>query len=112
MSSSFHEDLSRSAIKHGSSDRSFGLVFAAAFTFFGLWPLHARGQIRIPLLVIGGVFLIVAVVRPSLLRPLNKLWTQIGLLLGRIMNPVITAILFCVVFIPAGGIARMLGKDP
>jgi predicted membrane metal-binding protein len=111
MSSSLHEDLSRSAIKHGSTDRNFGLVFAAVFAFLGFWPLHAKGQVRIPLLVVAGVFLIVAVVRPSLLRPLNKVWTLLGLLMGRIVNPIMTAILFFGVFMPVSLILRMLRKD-
>ena len=38
-STSTHERLSDNETVKGSSDRSFGLVFAAVFTIIGLWPL-------------------------------------------------------------------------
>ncbi|HYL78218.1 MAG TPA: SxtJ family membrane protein [Bryobacteraceae bacterium] len=112
MGLNFHEDLRRSAHTRSSSDRNFGLVFAAGFALLGVWPLLKRGPVRWPLLAVAAVFLLVALIRPGLLRPLNKVWTLFGLLLGRIMNPIITAILFFLVFTPAGIIGRLLGKDP
>lgn len=112
MALNFHEDLRRSAHSRSSSDRNFGLVFAAGFTLLGLWPLLKRGPVRWPLLTVAVVFLVAALIRPAWLRPLNKVWTMFGLLLGRIMNPIMTAILFFLVFTPAGIIGRLLGKDP
>lgn len=112
MGLNFHEDLRRSAHIRASSERSFGLVFAAVFSLLGLWPLRAGGHVRLPALVLAGVFLAVALVRPALLGPLNKAWAMLGLLLGRIVNPVVTAVLFFLVFTPAGFFSRLLGKDP
>jgi predicted membrane metal-binding protein len=112
MGLNFHEDLSRSAHVRSSSDRNFGLVFAAGFILLGLWPLLKRGSVRWPLLVVAAVFLSAAFIRPVLLRPLNKVWTKFGLLLGRLINPIMTALMFFLVFTPAGIISRLLGKDP
>lgn len=112
MSLNFHEDLRRSAQARGSSDRNFGLVFAAGCTLLGLWPLVKHGHIRWSLLVVAGVFLTAAIIMPRLLHPLNFVWTKFGLLLGRIVNPIVTGVLFFLVFTPAGIIGRMLGKDP
>jgi hypothetical protein len=36
---------------------------------------------------------------------------MLGLLLGRIVNPVVTAVLFFLVFTPSGLISRLLGRD-
>jgi hypothetical protein len=47
-----------------------------------------------------------------LLRPLNRLWTGVGLVLGRVVNPIVTALLFFIFFVPAGAVLRLLGKDP
>jgi len=58
------------------------------------------------------MFLAVALIRPSWLHPLNKIWAMLGLLMGRAINPVMTATLFFLVFTPAGLISRVLGKDP
>ncbi len=112
MALNFHEDLNRAADIRTSSDRNFGLVFALFFAAVSLWPLHAGGRLRWPPLAMAGVFLIVALARPAWLRLLNKGWTKLGLLLGRIVNPIVTAILFFLVFAPAGVVSRLLGKDP
>ena len=112
MNLNFHEDLKRTEEVHGSSDRNFGFVFAGAFTFLSLWPLRNGGHVRIPLLGIAAVFLLIAVVMPRILGPLNKAWAKLGLLMGRVVNPIVTAILFFAVFTPAGIFIRLLGKDP
>lgn len=112
MSSNFHEDL-RSHIGHrGGSDRQLGLVFAAVCTIIALWPLRSSAPIRTPALLLAALFLAAALVRPSVLHPLNRLWMRFGLLLGRVVNPIVTALLFFAVFTPAGLLARALGKDP
>lgn len=108
----FHENLDRSLRVRGSSDRNFGLVFAIAFLAMGIWPLRYGAQMRIWALVIAGGFLMLAVLWPTVLHPLNRFWTQLGLLLGRIMNPVMTGVLFFVVFTPFGLLTQALRKDP
>jgi Saxitoxin biosynthesis operon protein SxtJ len=112
MELNFHEDLKRAAESRGSSDLSFGLVIAAALSLLALAPLRTGGHLRLPALFAAAVFLLVSVVRPSFLNPLNRGWTVLGLLLGRIVNPIVTALLFFLVFAPAGLIARLRGKDP
>lgn len=64
------------------------------------------------MLVLAGVFLAVALVRPSLLHEVNQAWTKLGLLLSKIINPVVMTVLFFLVFAPVGILLRMLGKDP
>jgi hypothetical protein len=112
MGLNFHEDLKRGEGLRGSSDRTFGLVLASVFTVLSLWPLRAGGHLRVPTLGVAGVLLVVALLRPALLHALNRAWTILGLLLGRIVNPVVTAVLFFLVFTPAGLISRLRGKDP
>lgn len=96
----------------GSSDRAFGLVLASAFIVLSLAPLRTGGRVRLPALGVAGVVLVIALLRPALLHTLNRAWTMLGLLLGRIVNPIVTAILFFLVFTPVGFISRLLGKDP
>jgi hypothetical protein len=107
-----HEDLRRQTAVRGSSDRSFGLVLAAFFSVLGLWPLVHKGAARPWSIAVAAVFAILALWRPGLLHPLNTLWTRLGLLLGRVVNPVVMAILFYFVIAPTGLILRWRGKDP
>jgi hypothetical protein len=95
----------------GSSDRSFGLVFAALFALLGLYNAWHHGRTWPWLAGLALAFLLVALVRAALLAPLNKLWTRFGLLLASIVNPIVLGLLFFVVFTPIGLLARLLGKD-
>jgi Saxitoxin biosynthesis operon protein SxtJ len=109
---SLHEDLERRQEEHGSSDRAFGLVFCALFALVGLSPLRAHHPVRWWALAVSAAFLIITLVRSAWLAPLNRIWTKLGVLMGRIISPVITALLFYVVVTPTAFLFRLLGKDP
>ena len=106
-----HEDLSRTEEIKSGSDRSFGLVFAVVFAIIGLWPLTGDGDVRIWSLVVAAGLVVVAFTIPSVLAPLNRLWFRFGLLLSKIMNPLIMGLVFYLTVTPTGFVMRMLGKD-
>lgn len=108
---STHERLTHTERIEGSSDRSFGIVFAVVFAIIGLWPLISGAEIRLWSLAIAAGFLVVALLRPRVLAPLNRLWMRFGLLLSKVVNPVIMGLLFYVTVTPMGLIMRALGKD-
>ena len=107
-----HEDLSREERVEGSTDRAFGLVFAAVFAVIGAWPLLSSAPVRWWALAAAGLFALAALVFPSLLSPLNRAWTRLGLLLGKVFGPVALGVLFYLVFSPTGILMRLAGKDP
>ena len=109
-----HEDFSRPEKISGSSDRSFGLTMAAFFAIMALAPLiHGLHQsVRWWALGVSAFFLVPALVRPDVLRPLNGLWLKLGLLLYRIVNPIVLGVLFYLTVTPIGALARLFGKDP
>jgi hypothetical protein len=109
---SLHEDFRRKQEGQGGSDRGFGIVFAVFFTLIGLLPLRAHHPVRWWALVLAVLFLGVALLQPAWLRPLNRIWTQLGLLLGRVVSPLVTALLFFLVVTPIGLLFRLLKKDP
>lgn len=110
MASSFHEDLGRTHEVRISSARSFGLWFTAIFAAFGAAPLVRGGVPRWWLLVVAALFLLAALIRPALLNPLNVAWSKVGLLLAKIVNPVVMAIVFYGVVTPIGVVMRLSGK--
>jgi hypothetical protein len=111
MKSNTHEDFFRSHETKGSSDRTFGLVLGCFFGLIGLLPLRSGGRIRAWAVLISVAFFIAALVRPSVLHSLNRLWTRLGMLLGKIVNPVVTGLLFYLLFTPVGFLFRLWGKD-
>jgi len=108
-----HEHTPRHASPiQSSSDRSFGLVFAAVFLIIALYPLlHAQGA-RVWAIAVSGVFLLLALLLPHVLAPANRLWTKFGLLLHHIVSPIALGILFFLVVTPTGLLMRLFGKDP
>lgn len=109
---SVHENLDREEAVQGSSDRTFGLVFTVVFLALGLWPLWKGGAVHYWSLGVGAAFLILSFARPTLLGPLNRLWMKFGLLLNRIVSPVILGILFFLVVTPTGLLMRLFGGNP
>jgi hypothetical protein len=107
-----HEDLSREHHIEGSSDRSFGVVFACVFVIIGCWPILYGDSARAWALVVAAVFAAITMWKPALLAGPNRLWLKFGLLLGKIVSPVALGILFYLVIAPVGLLVRLTGKDP
>ena len=94
-----------------SSNRSFGIVFFVVFFLIALYPLIHNEEIRIWSLIISLIFLILGLINSRILTPLNKIWFKFGILLGKIVSPIIMGIIFFLVVTPIGFIMRILGKD-
>jgi hypothetical protein len=94
-----------------SSERNFGVIFAALFALIGLGPLYHGGAVRWWSIAIGAAFLVCALVAPRLLRPLNQLWFKFGLLLHHVVNPIVMFALYFSTVVPMGLLVRVLGKD-
>jgi hypothetical protein len=107
-----HEDLSRAQPVKASSNRAFGWVFTAVFLIVAAWPLVSGHAPRWWALVISGLVALITLAAPALLTVPNRLWTRFGLLLHRVVSPVVLGILFYVAVTPMGLIMRALGKDP
>ena len=107
-----HEDLKRDETEKGSNDRSFGFVFAAVFAMVAVLPWLFGGPFRLWAMVASVGFLAVGLVAPALLAPLNRLWFKFGLLLHKIVSPLVLGIMFFLVITPTGLLMRALGKDP
>jgi hypothetical protein len=99
-----------SKVEVGSS-RSFGLVFAVVLGLIGMFPLISGSPVRLWAIAAGGVFLLLAMIVPRLLQPLNLLWFKFGLLLGSIVSPVVMFVIYATTVLPIGLIMRLLGKD-
>ena len=93
------------------SNRSFGIVFSIVFLLISIYPLLNNENLRIWSLIVSLIFLILGLLKSKLLTPINILWMKFGLLLGRIISPIIMALIFFAVVTPIGIIMRALRKD-
>ena len=62
-------------------------------------------------LAVSIVFLILGLINSKILTPLNRLWFKFGILLGRIVSPIVMALIFFAVVTPIGLTMRLLRKD-
>ena len=108
---------------HGAppSDRSFGLTVGGIFAAIGclrvahsLWDgvSPAVGPVSAAFWVLGGGLIALALVRPAWLALPNRLWFRLGLLLARIVNPIILFLLYVTCIVPTGVVMRLFGYDP
>lgn len=94
-----------------SSDRAFGVVFTVVFALIGALPLVSGKAPHWWAFGVSGVFAALALLVPASLAPLNRLWTKFGLLLHRVLNPIILGIMFFATIVPIGLIMRLFRKD-
>lgn len=95
----------------GSSDRSFGLVFAAIFGVLALIALWRGRDSALYWMIIAFMFLALALAAPPLLGPLNRVWRRVSLEISKCVSPLMMAIIFFGVLTPMGLLLRLLGKD-
>ena len=102
--------MGQNDIKIGSN-RSFGIVFFIVFFLISIYPLVNSESIRIWSLIVSLIFLTLGAINSKLLSPLNKVWFKFGLLLGRIISPIVMGIIFFLVVTPIALLMRILKKD-
>ena len=90
---------------------TFGIIFFIFFLIIGLYPLISSGTIRIWSITLSLAFLIITIIEPNLFTILNKLWIKFGILLGKIISPIVMGLVFFFVVTPIGIFVKVLKKD-
>ena len=90
---------------------TFGILFFVFFLIIGLYPLISNEPIRIWSIIVSLVFLNVTIIKPNLFTFLNKLWIKFGILLGKIISPIVMGLVFFFVVTPIGIFVKILKKD-
>ena len=102
--------MDSSDIKIGSN-RGFGIVFFIVFLLIAIYPLLSDESVRLWSLAIAIIFFILGIINSSLLSPLNKIWFKFGLLLGRLISPLVMSLIFFLVVTPIALLMKLLKKD-
>ena len=94
-----------------SSNRSFGILFGIIFAVIAFWPLKSVGEIRVWSLAVASIFLLLGLINSKLLYPLNFVWVKFGELIGKVVAPLVMALVFFIILTPIGLFLRLIGKD-
>ena len=94
-----------------SSNRSFGVLFFLVFLVVGFWPMLNNETPNYYLILFSLIFLILGLVNSKILSPLNMGWIKLGEILGKIIAPIVMAIVYFLILTPISLLVRLFGKD-
>jgi len=95
------------------SNRSFGLLFTIVFLLvagYSWFEQLTRAWVYF-WLALSGLFLFLTFMAPGILLPLNKAWYRLGLLMGKVVSPIVLGILFFIVISPVAIVTRLFRRD-
>ena len=98
-------------MKSKENNKGFGILFFIVFLLVGLWPLLKGDNPRIYFFPIAVLFLILGIMNAKILTPLNRSWIKFGEILGKVIAPIVMAIVYFVVLTPLSFLIRISGKD-
>lgn len=102
-------------LRHIKSDnkklREFGLTIGIVLLVLGGFTMWRGRPIAPYLLTAGAAFIGLGLTMPAVLKPLQKMWMGLGIVLGFFVSRVILSILFYGVMTPIGLVMKLLGKD-
>lgn len=90
--------------------RSTGLVFAVIALIVAV-IFRENMTVLIAAISVAAILAGTSYIAPHLLQPLNIVWFKFGMLLHRIVNPLVMFLMFAIAFLPMG-LAMQLFKDP
>jgi predicted membrane metal-binding protein len=110
MKSNSHESFQGYAREKTGSNRSFGFVIGGVFVLIALWPLVHGEPPRYWALAPAVPLIVLAAFRPDMLQRPNELWAKFGLLLGRIVSPIVMGVIFYLWITPFALVMRLFKK--
>ena len=96
------------------SDRKFGITVGAMLIAFGAVRallFGHTGTATTILFAVGACLLLLGLVAPRVLGPVNRGWMALGMLLAAVVNPIVMLLMFATLFVPIGLVMRAAGRD-
>ena len=94
------------------SNKKFGFFFTFIFAAAAAYFYNSENMTwSLVFVAISFIFLLITMIRDSLLLPLNKLWMRFGFLLGMIISPLVLGLIFFGLFTPIATLMRLSGRD-
>ena len=94
------------------SNKKFGIFFTLVFFILSIWFFY-KGYVILSsiFLFFSFLFFLLSLTKPFLLQPLNKFWMNFGLILGKIISPIVLGIVFFLLITPVACLIRIFGRD-
>ena len=93
--------------KNYVTNKKFGYFLGSIFLMIWVYTSWQNHDVEINVtLFVGLIFLGIALVEPSIVKPLKTIWLNLGHIMGKIFNPVIMMVLYFLVITPVAIVAR------
>lgn len=92
--------------------KNFGLTVGVVLLGISIFISLTKGRAPVSPLVVALFLIISSYFLPSILKPFQKLWMGLALVLGFFSTRIILTILFVLAIIPTGLVARLFHYDP
>ena len=93
-------------------ERSFGLLFGAVGAIAAVMAWRAGNPVACVALVVAALaFTALGLLAPTVLAPLNRAWFWLGLVLAKVVNPIVLGAIFFLVVTPYALFLRLVGRD-
>ena len=94
------------------SNNKFGWFFSAVFAMIALYSYSQQlNTLAVATTIVFVLFAAATFSSPQLLTPLNRLWYALGMLLGKVISPIVLGAMFFVLITPIALITRLFGRD-
>ena len=99
-------------IKSGKKElRQFGITIGIVLSLLGGLFLWYGRDYYTCFFILSAVFILLGVTAPIILKPIQKIWMTLAIVIGWVMSRVILIILFYLIITPIGLLAKLFGKD-
>lgn len=94
------------------SNNKFGFFFSTIFAIIALYGNSQQHKsIVAAATIMSIVFLTTTLLMPQVLTPINRIWHELGMLIGKVINPIVLGIIFFILITPIAIITRVFGRD-
>lgn len=95
------------------SERRFGALFTLVFALLCAWGYYKGWSptTNNTWLVAAAIVAVLTLAAPKLLAPFNKAWFQLGLLMGKVVSPLVLGVIFFGMLTPVAFFGRLFGRD-
>ena len=93
------------------NDRKFGMIFAVVFIIITIIAWFAFDIFLNWAIICAGVFFVLSLIIPSILMPLNKLWSVLARRIHLLVNFLLLASFFFLLILPFALVMKLFGRD-
>ena len=99
-------------IKETKKDlRKFGLTVGGGLIIISALLFYLEKPSAIYFTVVGGLLFVSGIAVPKILKPFNKIWMGLAIVLGFFMSRLILTVLFYIALTPISLVAKLVGKQ-